>query len=55
MNLFVEGNDRCLPSGMNWINEPAQWAFDGQGELMITAPPLADFFIDPNGTSVRRL
>ncbi|WP_274652167.1 DUF1349 domain-containing protein [Paenibacillus humicola] len=54
MNLFEQSKQgRQLPPNFHWINESEEWGFDETGKLTITAPPLADFFRDPKGDSVR--
>ncbi|MDP4095275.1 DUF1349 domain-containing protein [Paenibacillus sp. P96] len=47
-NLFQPGAREQL----KWLNEPQYWTFTAEDELIIDAPPKADFFKDPGGTHV---
>lgn len=53
LNLIEKGFENTLPEGLQWINEPEQWHFDSQGALVIAAPPIGDFFIDPAGGNTK--
>ncbi|MCY9663070.1 DUF1349 domain-containing protein [Paenibacillus chondroitinus] len=47
MNLFNNCAGKSLPTSLQWMNEPHEWEFSEQSELIITAPPRADFFHNP--------
>ncbi|MFB5761263.1 DUF1349 domain-containing protein [Paenibacillus medicaginis] len=48
-------NNLFLPEARNrliWMHEPGNWEFTANGELVVDAPPEADFFKDPGGKHV---
>ncbi|WP_263561053.1 hypothetical protein [Paenibacillus polymyxa] len=51
MNVFEGFNEKVLPQGWRWINEPTVWSFDESKALQVSAPSQADFFRDPSGAS----
>lgn len=53
MNLFANHDGKNLSDTWQWINQPDEWRFNDAHELEVTAPPLADFFLDPAGQHVR--
>lgn len=53
MNLFDSCSGQSLQAGLNWINEPDHWEFDADRALVVSAPAVADFFIDPSGDNVK--
>jgi regulation of enolase protein 1 (concanavalin A-like superfamily) len=53
MNVFERFSGKALPAEWGWINEPAVWQFDDSKFLHVSAPPQADFFIDPSGAAVK--
>lgn len=53
MNFFDTCFEKSLYSELNWINEPKTWEFDANKSLVISAPPMADFFIDPAGGNTK--
>jgi regulation of enolase protein 1 (concanavalin A-like superfamily) len=38
----------ALPFALVWLNQPQRWSEDGD-ELIITAAPRTDWFVNPNG------
>jgi regulation of enolase protein 1 (concanavalin A-like superfamily) len=53
MNLFDKCSGKNLGSDFNWMNEPDEWRFSADNSLIISAPPLADFFQDPAKDSIK--
>lgn len=51
MNIFENSKDRTLGNKLKWINEPVKWKFEGNNQLVVTAPKETDLFIDPKGES----
>lgn len=37
-----------------WLNDPEEWSFTGETGVVITAPPVTDFFCDPASVNVQR-
>lgn len=38
-----------LPYSLHWLNQPERWHISPEGQLSITSPGKADWFIDPQG------
>jgi uncharacterized protein len=53
MNLFESCKENDLGVQLKWINEPVNWKFGHDGQLIFTALQDADFFRDPAGEHVR--
>lgn len=49
MNHFSSAQEKALPSPWKWLNEPENWHFNEKQQLILQAPPMADFFNDPTG------
>ncbi|WP_138754511.1 DUF1349 domain-containing protein [Paenibacillus sinopodophylli] len=53
MNVFEDCSERALSSDLQWLNEPSHWGFNADHSLSISAPAIADFFIDPSGATYK--
>lgn len=40
-----------LPTPLHWLNQPQSWDLSPAGQLTITSPGKADWFIDPQGAA----
>ena len=40
----------AIPDALDWKNDPLDWSSDSGRELVITAGPATDWFVDPAGT-----
>ncbi|RPJ29384.1 MAG: DUF1349 domain-containing protein [Chloroflexi bacterium] len=38
-----------IPHPLHWLNQPESWDLSPEGQLTITSPAKADWFIDPQG------
>lgn len=38
-----------IPQSLHWLNPPESWELSAEGQLTLTSPARADWFIDPQG------
>ncbi|WP_237163132.1 DUF1349 domain-containing protein [Paenibacillus sp. BIHB 4019] len=53
MNVFEGCSRQSLSKELSWINEPKSWEVNEHQQLVVQAPPMGDFFIDPAGGNTK--